>query len=100
MYIYIYVWSSSSSSSSPSLSSPSSSSSYILIYIYAYHHYIPIFLSKKITSSDARSNLLVFDLGGGTFDVSVMEAGDGVCEVSQIHGGLMMKKRENNHKKS
>ena len=26
------------------------------------------------------SNLLVFDLGGGTFDISVMEASDGVCE--------------------
>ena len=26
--------------------------------------------------------------------MSVMEAGDGVCEVSQIHGGLMMKKEK------
>ncbi|MEC9000113.1 MAG: molecular chaperone DnaK [Actinomycetota bacterium] len=30
--------------------------------------------------------ILVFDLGGGTFDVSVLEIGDGVFEVKATHG--------------
>ena len=30
--------------------------------------------------------ILVFDLGGGTFDVSVIEAGDGVTEVLSTSG--------------
>ncbi|MBK7897508.1 MAG: molecular chaperone DnaK [Anaerolineaceae bacterium] len=30
--------------------------------------------------------ILVFDLGGGTFDVSVLEVGDGVVEVKSTHG--------------
>ena len=32
------------------------------------------------------SRVMVFDLGGGTFDVSVMELGDGVFEVSSTSG--------------
>jgi molecular chaperone DnaK len=35
-------------------------------------------------SSDER--ILVFDLGGGTFDVTVLEIGDGVFEVKSTHG--------------
>ena len=31
-------------------------------------------------------DILVFDLGGGTFDVSVLELGDGVFEVKSTNG--------------
>ncbi len=33
-------------------------------------------------------NILVFDLGGGTFDVSVLEVGEGVFEVKASHGDM------------
>jgi molecular chaperone DnaK len=39
-------------------------------------------LDKK--SQDVR--IAVFDLGGGTFDISVLELGDGVFEVKSTHG--------------
>ena len=32
--------------------------------------------------------VLVFDLGGGTFDVSILEIGDGVFEVKSTHGDV------------
>src|ERR1700752_277381 len=32
--------------------------------------------------------ILVFDLGGGTFDVSILEIGDGVFEVKSTHGDV------------
>ena len=32
--------------------------------------------------------VLVFDLGGGTFDVSILEVGDGVFEVKSSHGDM------------
>ena len=35
---------------------------------------------------DNDQTILVFDLGGGTFDVSVLEIGDGVFEVKSTHG--------------
>jgi molecular chaperone DnaK len=38
----------------------------------------------KEGSSD--QTILVFDLGGGTFDVSILEIGDGVFEVKSTHG--------------
>ena len=34
----------------------------------------------------ANETILVFDLGGGTFDVSVLEVGEGVVEVKATHG--------------
>src|SRR5437660_8529902 len=30
--------------------------------------------------------IAVYDLGGGTFDISVLEIGDGVCEVKSTNG--------------
>jgi molecular chaperone DnaK len=39
-------------------------------------------LEKEATDE----RILVFDLGGGTFDVSVLEIGDGVFEVKSTHG--------------
>lgn len=35
---------------------------------------------------DESGNILVFDLGGGTFDVSILELGDGVFEVKATNG--------------
>lgn len=35
---------------------------------------------------DKNETILVFDLGGGTFDVSILEVGDGVCEVKSTSG--------------
>src|SRR5688572_31376922 len=40
-------------------------------------------LEKEGTSEET---VLVFDLGGGTFDVSVLNIGDGVFEVRSTHG--------------
>ncbi|MEA2024334.1 MAG: molecular chaperone DnaK [Actinomycetota bacterium] len=34
--------------------------------------------------------ILVFDLGGGTFDVSVLEIGEGVFEVKSTHGDMKL----------
>ena len=34
--------------------------------------------------------ILVFDLGGGTFDVSVLEVGEGVIEVKSTHGDTQL----------
>ena len=35
---------------------------------------------------DLEQNVLIFDLGGGTFDVSILELGDGVFEVKSTNG--------------
>lgn len=38
------------------------------------------------SNEDGDHTVLVFDLGGGTFDVSILEIGDGVFEVKSTHG--------------
>src|SRR2546423_866487 len=43
-------------------------------------------LDKEATDQ----TILVFDLGGGTFDVSVLEVGDGVFEVKSTHGDTQL----------
>ena len=43
-------------------------------------------LAYGLDKQDTEQTVLVFDLGGGTFDVSLMEIGDGVFEVKATHG--------------
>ena len=43
-------------------------------------------LAYGMEKEGADETVLVFDLGGGTFDVSVLEIGDGVFEVKSTHG--------------
>ena len=43
-------------------------------------------LAYGLEREGADQTILVFDLGGGTFDVSVLEIGDGVFEVKSTHG--------------
>ena len=43
-------------------------------------------LAYGLDKEDADRTILVFDLGGGTFDVSVLEIGDGVFEVKATAG--------------
>ena len=41
-------------------------------------------------NQDTSQTIAVFDLGGGTFDVSIMRLGDGVFEVLSTHGDTML----------
>ena len=43
-------------------------------------------LAYGLDKGDESQTILVFDLGGGTFDVSVLELGDGVFEVKSTSG--------------
>ncbi|MGO1992018.1 MAG: molecular chaperone DnaK, partial [Corynebacterium sp.] len=43
-------------------------------------------LAYGLEKGDAEQTILVFDLGGGTFDVSLLEIGDGVVEVRATSG--------------
>ena len=43
-------------------------------------------LAYGLDKGEKEQTILVFDLGGGTFDVSLLEIGDGVIEVKATHG--------------
>jgi molecular chaperone DnaK len=43
-------------------------------------------LAYGLDKEGADHTILVFDLGGGTFDVSILEIGEGVFEVKSTHG--------------
>src|SRR5690554_4937982 len=43
-------------------------------------------LAYGLDKQNEESKIAVFDLGGGTFDISILELGDGVFEVKSTHG--------------
>lgn len=43
-------------------------------------------LAYGLDKKDKDETIVVYDLGGGTFDVSILELGDGVFEVKSTHG--------------
>jgi molecular chaperone DnaK len=47
-------------------------------------------LAYGLDRGDADHTVLVFDLGGGTFDVSLLEIGEGVFEVKSTHGDTQL----------
>jgi molecular chaperone DnaK len=47
-------------------------------------------LAYGLDRGDADHTVLVFDLGGGTFDVSLLEIGEGVFEVKATHGDTQL----------
>ena len=47
-------------------------------------------LAYGLDKEDAEQTILVFDLGGGTFDVSILEIGEGVFEVKSTSGDTQL----------
>src|ERR1700750_2612325 len=47
-------------------------------------------LAYGLEKGPTDETVLVFDLGGGTFDVSILEIGDGVFEVKSTHGDTQL----------
>ena len=50
-------------------------------------------LAYGLDKQETDQTILVFDLGGGTFDVSLLEIGDGVFEVKATHGDTQPRRR-------
>jgi molecular chaperone DnaK len=47
-------------------------------------------LAYGLDKQESEQTILVFDLGGGTFDVSLLEIGEGVVEVKATHGDTQL----------
>lgn len=47
-------------------------------------------LAFGVDKQDKNQTILVYDLGGGTFDVSILELGDGVFEVKSTNGNTKL----------
>src|SRR5213082_3275194 len=47
-------------------------------------------LAYGLDKQESDHTILVFDLGGGTFDVSLLEIGEGVFEVKSTHGDTQL----------
>jgi molecular chaperone DnaK len=47
-------------------------------------------LAYGLDKQDENNKILVYDLGGGTFDVSILELGDGVFEVKSTNGNTKL----------
>lgn len=47
-------------------------------------------LAYGVDKTDTQEKILVYDLGGGTFDVSILELGDGVFEVLSTNGDTLL----------
>ncbi len=47
-------------------------------------------LAYGLDKTETEQTILVFDFGGGTFDVSILELGDGVFEVKSTNGDNML----------
>ena len=47
-------------------------------------------LSYGLDKEGKTQKVIIYDLGGGTFDVSIMEIGDGVIDVLATHGNNML----------
>jgi molecular chaperone DnaK len=48
------------------------------------------YLAYGLDKMDTNQKILVYDLGGGTFDVSILELGDGVFEVKSTNGNTKL----------
>ena len=47
---------------------------------------VPAYFSDSLDKKSSDLKIAVFDLGGGTFDISILELGDGVFEVKSTNG--------------